>query len=60
MLCHVTILMGEQLLRVRQVARIRGGLRPTIAKLKADLGELSGLVEPSAPRCKRLSILILD
>ena len=42
---HVSILVGEQLLRVRQVAGIGCSLGSNIPKLKIHLGQGPGLVK---------------
>lgn len=44
-LCHLTIAMPQQLLRVRQVARIGRSLRPNVPKLELHPGQLSRLVK---------------
>lgn len=44
-LSHLPILVRQQLLRVRKVARISRGLRPNVPELKIHLRQRAGLVK---------------
>jgi hypothetical protein len=61
MLCHVTILVPEQLLGMAQIACIAGRLRADIAKLEANARSLARLVEPGAESqwCQRPAVVVL-